>query len=84
MSMLAVQYLFTRFSYSMVWCNRVNCLGVEDQVLGARLRLPVSEFYVGRLDQHRCDEKNRELAIITKQGKYEGDSDGGEGSPHIR
>ena len=84
MSMLAVQYLLNRFSYSMVWCNKVNCMGVRDEILGQPLRLPVTGFDRGRLDQHRCDEKNRLLAVITPQGTYEGETDNGVGSPHIR
>ena len=31
MSLLATQYLFARFSYSMVFCNKVNCVGVQDR-----------------------------------------------------
>ena len=38
MSLLAAQYLFARFSYSLVFCNRVNCIAVQDRQ-GDTLRL---------------------------------------------
>ena len=31
MSLLATQYLFNRFSYSLVYCNKVNCVAVQDR-----------------------------------------------------
>ena len=84
MSLLAVSYLFNRFSYSLVWCNRVNCIGVRDDVLGISLRRPAAELMGARLDQHPCDKERREMAVISADGAWHGDSDGGEGSPHIR
>ena len=63
---------------------QVNCIGVLDSVLGAEVRLGVEEFYAGRLDMHPCDKKDRPLAIISPTGKWEGEDDGGMGSPHIR
>ena len=84
MSLLAVSYLFNRFSYSLVWCNKVNCIGVRDDALGIPLRRPAAEFLGPRLDQHGCDKEGREMAVISEEGTWSGDSDGGEGSPHIR
>ena len=84
MSLLAVSYLFNRFSYSLVWCNKVNCIGVRDKVLGFPLRKAASEFLGPRLDQHRCDDQDREMAVIGRDGTWNGTLDGGEGSPHIR
>ena len=84
MSLLAVSYLFNRFSYSLVWCNKVNCIGVRDEVLGIPLRRPAAEFLGPRLDQHRCDDQGREMALINREGEWRGESDRGEGSPHIR
>ena len=63
---------------------QVNCIGVLDSVLGAEVRLGAEEFYAGRLDMHPCDKKDRPLAIISPTGKWEGEDDGGMGSPHIR
>ena len=62
----------------------MNCIGVLDSVLGTQVRLGVEEFDAGRLDMHPCDKKNRPLAIISPTGKWEGEDDGGMGSPHIR
>ena len=62
----------------------MNCIGVLDSVLGTQVRLGVEEFDAGRLDMHPCDKKNRPLAIISPTGKWEGEDDGGLGSPHIR
>ena len=84
MSLLALSYLFNRFSYSLVWCNRVNCIGVHDDVLGLPLRRPVVEFQGPRLDKHKCDDHRREMAVIGVDGRWNGTSDGGKGSPHIR
>ena len=84
MSLLAVSYLFNRFSYALVWCNKVNCIGVRDEVLGLPLRRPATEFLGPRLDQHKCDGQDREMAVISRDGTWNGTLDGGEGSPHIR
>ena len=84
MSLLAVSYLFNRFSYSLVWCNKVNCIGVRDDALGIPLRRPAAEFSGARLDQHPCDKERREMAVISPDGTWKGDSDKGKGSPHIR
>jgi len=83
-SLLALKLLLERFKYSVVWCNKVNCLAVKDSELGTSLRLPLEVLDNGRLDQHRCDDKNRPLAIIDEDGRWSGKSDGGKGSPHIR
>ena len=84
MSLLATQYLFNRFSYSLVYCNKVNCIGVADSLLDQPVRLETEFFDRGRLDQHRCDGKNRALAVIQPTGRWTGEDDGGQGSPHIR
>lgn len=84
-SLLALKLLLERFKYSVVWCNKVNCLAVKDSELGTSLRLNISEVLdKGRLDQHPCDDKNRSLAIIDQDGRWTGKTDGGRGSPHIR
>ena len=84
MSLLATQYLFNRFSYSLVYCNKVNCIGVADSLLDQPVRLETEFFDRGRLDQHRCDGKKRALALIQPTGRWTGEDDGGQGSPHIR
>ena len=38
MSLLATQYLLNRFSYSLVYCNKVNCIGVADSLLSNPVR----------------------------------------------
>jgi hypothetical protein len=84
-SLLAVKHLMERFHYSLVWCNKVNCLGVEDAALvGGEVRLPLERLDAGRLDQHACDSKHRHMALIGEDGRWSGETDGGEGSPHIR
>jgi|ERR1712192_88431 len=40
-SLLALKLLLQRFNYSVVWCNKVNCLAVRDSELGCSLRLPL-------------------------------------------
>ena len=42
--MLAIKNLFNRFSYSLVWCNLINCIGIQDKVLGSPVRLEVEEI----------------------------------------
>ena len=70
--------------YKYEYGLQVNCIGVLDSVLGAEVRLGVEVFDAGRLDMHPCDKKDRPLAIISPNGKWEGEDDGGMGSPHIR
>ena len=70
MSLLATQYLFNRFSYSLVYCNKVNCIGVQDSLLDQPVRLPTEFFNRGRLDQHRCDGQRRLLAVIEPSGRW--------------
>ena len=84
LSLLAVQYLFNRFSYSLVYCNKVNCIGVQDGLLDQPVRLQAEFFNRGRLDQHQCDGQRRLLAVIEPSGHWTGQDDGGQGSPHIR
>ena len=42
-SMLAIKYLFNRFSYSLVWCNLINCVGIQDKALGSKVRLDLGK-----------------------------------------
>ena len=49
--------LLARFSYSVVWTNRVNMMAVRDSELGGAVRLEAENWDRGRLDQHRCDDK---------------------------
>jgi len=83
-SLLALKFLMERFNYSLVWCNKVNCMAVADAELGAPLRLPIELLEAGRLDEHWCDKKHRHMAVIGEDGKWNGGADEGEGSPHIR
>ena len=61
MSLLAAMRLLARFSYSVVWTNRVNLMVVRDSVLGGAVRLGAEHWDRGRLDQHRCDDKVRDM-----------------------
>jgi len=83
-SMLAMKYLMERFNYSLVWCNKVNCMAVLDSALGGKVRLPLQFLDSGRLDMHKCDDKQRPMALIGPDGHWSGDTDLGQGSPHIR
>jgi len=84
-SILAMKYLMERFQYSLVWCNKVNCMAVLDTALGGQIRLPMRFLDSGRLDMHKCDKKHRPMAIIGPDGHWSaGETDGGNGSPHIR
>ena len=62
--MLAIRRLLQRFLYSLVWCNKVNCLAVQDEVLGGKVHLPLDTLDRGRLNQHPCDRKHRPMAVI--------------------
>ena len=57
MSLLAAMRLLARFSYSVVWTNRVNMMAVRDSELGGAVRLEAENWDRGRLDQHQCDDK---------------------------
>ena len=87
-SCLGIKLRIVAYLTSFLWVYeydlQVNCIGVLDSVLGAEVRLGVEEFDAGRLDMHPCDKKDRPLAIISPTGKWEGEDDGGLGSPHIR
>jgi len=84
-SILAMKYLMERFQYSLVWCNKVNCMAVLDTALGGQIRLHMRFLDSGRLDMHKCDEKHRPMAIIGPDGHWSrGETDEGNGSPHIR
>ena len=45
MSLLATQYLLNRFSYSMVFCNKVNCIGVADSLLDQPVRYQYQKYF---------------------------------------
>lgn len=86
---LAMFYLFSRFGYSMVFCNYSNCFGVRDDVLGVYIRRPIQTLFVQNVDgvagfNHPCDISNRSLAVIDPSGRWLGELDGGQGSPTIR
>jgi len=86
-SILALSYLFNRFSYSLIYCNNaINCFAVRDDSLDTCIRRPIkSIFFQNRPGQgHRCDYSNRSMAIIDPTGFWTGKDDGGEGSPAIR
>ena len=61
-----MKYLVERFDYSLVWCNTINCLAVEDAAMGGQVRMAPEALYRGRLDAHRCDDQQRHMAIIGK------------------
>ena len=82
--MLALKYLMNRFSYSMVFCNYVNCVGVQDDQLEFPLRFGVEKFNTQMVPIHPCDRGRRPLAVITSEGRWEGENDGGEGSSGVR
>ena len=85
MSLLSLLRLTARFHYSVLWCNNVNCLAVRDHELGGtHVNRTVEQLNTHRLDMHRCDDKNRPMAVIEENGAYEERSDGGRGSRHIR
>jgi len=83
-SLLAVKYLMERFGYSVVWCNTVNCMAVEDAAMGSKVRIDIAYLDKGPLDVHSCDYKMRPMAIIGNNGKWNGLTDEGEGSDAIR
>ena len=83
-SILAIQYLFNRFLYSLVWCNKTNCVGILDSLLQAPVRIPATKFNIGKGFAHKCDPLHRPMAVISPQGKWEGKTDGGKGSPVVR
>ena len=89
--MLAIKNLFNRFSYSLVWCNLINCIGIQDKVLGSQVRLEVEE-----IQQHiqwirkrsiilnYCDARERPLALVSPEGRWNQETDNSQGSPYIR
>ena len=89
--MLAIKNLFNRFSYSLVWCNLINCIGIQDKVLGSPVRLEVEE-----IQQHidwikkrsiilnHCDDQERPMALVTPDGRWTEETDNSQGSPYIR
>ena len=89
--MLAIKNLLNRFSYSLVWCNMINCIGVQDKVLGKEVRLAVEEIqqhieYIKRRSiwLNYCDHLERPLAVISPDGRWLGETDNSQGSPYIR
>jgi len=86
-SILALNYLFNRFDYSLVFCNLINCFAVRDDALGVLIRRPLSEIYATARKPgcaHFCDYSNRSMAVIDPSGHWLGDTDKGLGSPGIR
>lgn len=90
-SMLAIKNLFNRFSYSLVWCNLINCIGIQDKVLGSKIRLPVEEIqqhiqFIKRrsIVLNLCDHLERPMAVISPDGTWNGETDNSQGSPYIR
>ena len=90
-SMLAIKYLLNRFSYSLVWCNLINCIGIQDNILGTALRLGVEEIQqhivtmrTRSLFFNNCDYLERPLALISSEGRWEEEDDNGQGSQFIR
>jgi len=85
-SILALYYLFNRFSYSMVFCNNINCFAVRDEILETCIRKPITNIFVQNAHGrgHHCDYKNRSMAVIDPSGHWTGEEDGGAGSPMIR
>ena len=43
-SMLAMKRLLNRFSYSLVWCNKINCAAIQDHILGGPVRLKLQDI----------------------------------------
>ena len=90
-SMLAIKRLLNRFSYSLVWCNLLNCIGIQDEVLGSPVRLPVEEVQQHiewvrprGIELNLCDKKARPMAIIKPDGTWDQNTDNGQGSQYIR
>ena len=89
--MLAIKFLFNRFSYSLVWCNMINCIGIQDDILGSGVRLDLEDIQQHILTikersmlLNLCDRQERPLAVISPEGKWEGETDNAQGSPIIR
>ena len=89
--MLAIKFLFNRFSYSLVWCNMINCIGIQDDILGSEVRLDLEDIQQHILTikersmlLNLCDRQERPLAVISPEGKWEGETDNAQGSPIIR
>ena len=90
-SMLAIKRLLNRFSYSLVWCNLLNCIGIQDEVLGSPVRLPVEEIQQHidwvrprGIELNLCDKLARPMAVIEPDGSWAADTDNGQGSQYIR
>merc|ERR1712156_915319 len=54
-SMLAIKRLLNRFSYSLVWCNLLNCIGIQDQILGGPVRLQLGDI---QQEMHKIVKRN--------------------------
>ena len=90
-SMLAIKRLLNRFSYSLVWCNLLNCIGIQDEVLGSPVRLPVEEIQQHidwvrprGIELNLCDKQARPMAVIEPEGTWKQNTDNGQGSQFIR
>ena len=56
--MLAMKRLLNRFSYSLVWCNKINCAAIQDHILGGPVRLQLGDI-------------QQEMHKIRKRTKYD-------------
>ena len=56
--MLAMKRLLNRFSYSLVWCNKINCAAIQDHILGGPVRLQLQDI-------------QQEMHKIRKRTKYD-------------
>ena len=53
---------------------------MKDSELDVPMRRPFEEVKTARLDAHKCDNTKRELVVIDKTGKWNGESDHKRGS----
>ena len=84
--MLAMKRLLNRFSYSLVWCNKINCAAIQDQILGGPVRLQLGDIQQemqeirgrGKFDDRcraeiclmTCDPEERPMAVISPDGRW--------------
>ena len=84
--MLAMKRLLNRFSYSLVWCNKINCAAIQDHILGGPVRLQLGDIQQemqkirgrGKLIDRcssdmcvmTCDSEERPMAVISPDGRW--------------
>ena len=84
--MLAMKRLLNRFSYSLVWCNKINCAAIQDHILGGPVRLELGDIQQemqdikgrGKFDDRcmaeiclmTCDPEERPMAVISPDGRW--------------